>query len=92
MFQSNEDLTGDQCVPDDDSGDDLMMLSANAAQGTNSTRTVRMVGSVCGKEVIILIDFGISHTFISETLASKWRDWYPMPNTMQVRVANGQTL
>lgn len=83
----------DQCVPEEeDSGDDLMVLSANAAQGTDSTRTVRMVGHVGGKEVIILIDSGSSHTFISEALASRWRDWSPMHTTMQVRVANGQTL
>jgi hypothetical protein len=83
----------DQCVlEEEDLGDDLMVLSTNAAQGTNSTRTVRMVGHVGGKEVIILIDSGSSHTFISEALGSRWRDWSPMHTTMQVRVANGQTL
>jgi hypothetical protein len=83
----------DQCVPEEeDSGDDLVVLSANAAQGTDSTKTVRMVGHVGGKEVIILIDSGSSHTFISEALASRWRDWSPMHTTMQVKVYSENVL
>ena len=93
MIQGEGSQMEDQCVPEgEDSGDDLMVLSSNAAQGTDSTRTVRMVGHVGGKEVIILVDSGSSHTFISEALASSWRDWSPMHTTMQDRVANGQTL
>lgn len=38
------------------------------------------------------IDSGSSHSFISESLASKWRNWTALPSSMQVRVANGQTL
>ena len=59
----------------EDSGDDLMALSIHAVQGTNSSKTVRMVGNICGKEVIILIDSRSTHNFISESLASRWRNW-----------------
>jgi predicted aspartyl protease len=51
-----------------------------------------MVGNLCGKEVIILIDSGSTHNFISESLASRWRYWNELQSSMQVRVANGQIL
>jgi hypothetical protein len=78
--------------PDEDSGDDLMAISVNAVQGTKSCTTVRVIRDLCGREVVILIDSGSSHSFISESLASRWREWSVLPNSMQVRVANGHTL
>jgi hypothetical protein len=78
--------------PDEDFGDDLMAISVNAVQGTKSCTTVRVIRDLCGREVVILIDSGSSHSFISESLASRWREWSVLPNSMQVRVANGHTL
>jgi hypothetical protein len=78
--------------PEEDSGDDLMGLFVNAVQGTESAKTVRMIADICGKEAIILIDSGSSHNFISEYLASKWRNWAALENPMQVKVANGEIL
>jgi hypothetical protein len=72
--------------------DDLMVLSVNAVQGTDSCKTVRMVGNICGKEIIMLIDSSSSRTFISEALASRWRDWTALQSPMQVKVAHGQIL
>lgn len=78
--------------PEEDTGDDLMAISANAVQGTNVGHTVRMIGDIYGREAIILVDSGSSNSFISESLASKWRSWSTLQNPMQVRVANGETL
>jgi hypothetical protein len=78
--------------PDEDSGDDLMAISVNVVQGTKSCITVRVIRDLCGREAMILIDSGSSHSFISESLASRWREWSVLPNSMQVRVANGHTL
>lgn len=69
-----------------------MALSLNAVQGTDSNKTVRMTGNMCGKEVIILIDSGSTHNFISEALASRWRSWTELETPMHVRVENGQIL
>lgn len=82
----------DSCEQEHESGEDLMAISLQAVQGTESAKTVRMVGDICGKEAIILIDSGSSHNFISEALASKWRNWSTLKNPMQVRVANGEIL
>jgi hypothetical protein len=90
MLQGDE--PEQQVELDEDSGDDLMALSVHAVQDTNSNKTVRMVGNICGKEVIILIDSGSAHNFISENLTSRWRTWTELESPMQVRVANGQIL
>jgi hypothetical protein len=73
MLQGDE--PEEQCLPEeDDSGDDLISLSVNAVQGIDSTNTVRMMGNIGGKDVVILIDSGSSHNFVSETIASRWRN------------------
>lgn len=51
MLQGDE--PEEQVELDEDSGDDLMALSVHPVQGTDSNKTVRMVGNICGKEVII---------------------------------------
>jgi hypothetical protein len=90
MLQVEEQDTPDNS--EEDSGDDLMAISMHAIRGTDSSKTVRMVGNLCGKEVIILIDSGSTHNFISESLALIWRNWNELQSPMQVRVANGQIL
>ena len=91
MLQQDE--PEEQCQQEaEDSSDDLMSLSVNAVQGTDSSNIVRMMGNIGGKDVVILIDSGSSHKFVSETLASRWRNWTALESPMQVRVANGQVL
>ncbi|WVZ69420.1 LOW QUALITY PROTEIN: hypothetical protein U9M48_018208 [Paspalum notatum var. saurae] len=75
-----------------DSDEDLMSISAHAVQGTESPRTVRMIGSIKKHEMLMLIDSGSSHCFISELQASKWPFWSLLTNPLSVRVANGAIL
>ena len=70
----------------------MISLSVNAVQGIDSSNTVRMMGNIGGKDVVILIDSSSSHNFVSETLASRWTNWIALESPMQVRVANGQVL
>ena len=75
-----EDLAEDgQVDTEEDSGDDLMALSVNAAQGTSAGQTVRLIGDLCGREAIILVDSSSSNNFIGLSLASKWRQWSTLP-------------
>jgi hypothetical protein len=46
-----------------------MCLSATAMPGTNSAKSMRLLGSMQGKEILILVDSGSSHTFVSTMLA-----------------------
>ena len=58
-----------------DSGDDLMALSIHAVQGTDSPKTVRMMGRFHATEVVMLVDSGSTHSFISESLDAQWSQW-----------------
>lgn len=79
-------------IEDTDSGEDLMALSVHATQGTDSVRTVRMLGKIKETEVIMLINSDSSHCFISESLASTWPHWKLLSTTMKVRLASGSKL
>jgi hypothetical protein len=45
-----------------------MCLSAAAMAGTDSAKYMRLLGSMQGKEILILVDSGSSHTFFSMML------------------------
>jgi hypothetical protein len=78
---------------EDFDSDELCVLSVNVEHGIDDhTKTMRMLGNVYGKDVVILIDFDSTYIFISESLSSRWRDWSTLDNHMQVQVANGQIL
>jgi hypothetical protein len=70
----------------------FMAISVHVVQGTEARKTVRMIADIYGREAIVLIDSGSSHSFVSEAMASKWRSWSTLQNPMQVRVANGEIL
>jgi len=74
---------------DSDSSDDLMTLSAHAVQGTEAPRTLRLVGKFYATEVVMLVDSGSTHNFVSESLAGQWLNWSPLSTPLQVRIANG---
>ena len=51
-----------------------------------------MVGKFHATEVVMLVDSGSTHSFISESLAAQWSQWSALPSPIQVRVANGSIL
>lgn len=75
-----------------DSGEDLMELSLAAIQGTACVQTVLMEGKINQRSVVLLIDSGSSCSFVSHSLASMLPDWSPLPQLVQIRVANGTIL
>lgn len=81
-------------VPCDDldSGDDLMALSAQAANGTEGFQTMRLRGHLNGKEVFMLIDSGSSHSFVDDQVAAHIQPWKPLPQSVRVTVANGGVI
>lgn len=44
---------------------ELAELSLDSKAGLSSTRTIKLRGSIKGQEVVILIDSGASHSFVS---------------------------
>ena len=69
-----------------------MAISQDAVTGQASTRALQFAGSIQGHDILILIDSGSSHTFISQKLASKLQGVLPMAREIHVKVANGGVL
>ncbi|XP_062187935.1 uncharacterized protein LOC133891241 [Phragmites australis] len=72
-----------------DSGEDLMAVSAQALSGTESRRTMKLLGLIHNHEVVMLIDSGSSNSFVSESLAVKIKGWNELSTPLRVKVANG---
>lgn len=70
----------------------MMVISEEAVNRLEGPRTMRFLGSIWGHEMVILVDSGSSHTFISEQLASKLQGVTSMKYFVSVKVANGQLL
>lgn len=49
----------------------LMSISKLTTTGQTTPHTVRLLGRVDGYEVLILVDSGSSHSFVSEQVAEK---------------------
>lgn len=67
----------------------FMMLSAAAVQESVSSRSILFLGTIQGMEVLVLIDSGSSHSFISTTLASKLQGASIVSPAVSVKVSNG---
>ncbi|PUZ44013.1 hypothetical protein GQ55_8G054100 [Panicum hallii var. hallii] len=63
-----------------------------AADGTEGLRTVRLVGRIDDQKILILVDFGSSHSFISTQAACKLQRSRTTISPMKVKVANGTVL
>lgn len=85
-----EKVTSEDCTSD--SSEDLMSISAHAANGTYANKTVKLKGFLQQHKAAILIDSGSSHSFISEQLATLLPNWKELPKPINVRIANGGLL
>ncbi|XP_015618641.1 uncharacterized protein [Oryza sativa Japonica Group] len=71
---------------------ELMAISLQAVQGTEPDGTMRMLGQLQGKELLVLVDSGSSVSFISSQIAEGLTGIQPLSRRLSVRVANGETL
>jgi hypothetical protein len=49
-------------------------------------------GSIEGNDILILLDSGSSHSFISSTIAGKLADVRDLPSIVSVQVADGSSV
>jgi hypothetical protein len=84
---------GDPAVQEPDSEEDILMyISKVATTGQTTPHTVRLVGKSAGREVLILVDSGSSHSFISEVVDRKLQEQVQSMKPIAVRIADGVTL
>lgn len=70
----------------------LMSISKLATTGQTTPRTVRLIGKVADVEVLILVDSGSSHSFISEAIAGRLTDQVQQVPPTSVKIADGGVL
>lgn len=70
----------------------LMAISCAAWTGNDTSTTFRLQRSIQHHELIVLLDSGSSHTFISDKYCTMLSGITPLERSMTVRVANGQVI
>lgn len=76
-----------------DSDDEVLMsISKVATTGQTTPHTVRLIGSIGDQVVVILVDSGSSHSFISEAVAARIPHKVTPPTPITVKIADGGAL
>jgi hypothetical protein len=68
---------------------ELLSLSLSAVSGIPSRRTIQFSGECQGHPIVLLVDSGSSHSFVSSTLAEQLSGISPLPHPVTVQVADG---
>ncbi|WVZ67898.1 hypothetical protein U9M48_016915, partial [Paspalum notatum var. saurae] len=93
LFQLEDGLELHSTATTDSEGEQLFLaLSVDALSGSLSGMSFCLNGEIQQHAVLILVDSGSSHTFISSQLASRLTGINPVIVDLGVRVANGQVL
>jgi hypothetical protein len=71
---------------------EMGQLSLNAMSGTDSGDSMRICALVYNKVMVILVDFGSSHSFVSSVFLVQTGIPSQPVAPVQVRVANGEVL
>lgn len=77
---------------DEHDGEILMSISKLATTGQTTPHTVRLLGTIAGKEMLILVDSGSSHSFVSEGIAAELQEQVQTIATTSVKIADGGVL
>jgi hypothetical protein len=69
-----------------------MTLSQAAAVGSTAPKTVQFLGQIQGLELLVLLDSGSSHSFISHQVVVHLQGLTPLSTCLSVKVADGAQL
>jgi hypothetical protein len=70
----------------------FMALSETAASGVDGPRTLEIRGHIQNLEILILIDSGSNHSFLSDQCASNLAGVTKAINTTLLKVTNGNVI
>ncbi|WVZ53030.1 hypothetical protein U9M48_004021 [Paspalum notatum var. saurae] len=92
LFQLSEESPSEVYEEEMASDQLFLTVSVAAVQGLESSRTMRFQGMLQGQAILILVDSGSSHTFLSSKVADKVVGVSPFPVPIAVQVADGGRL
>ena len=87
-----DDVTEEQPVDENHEGPPAPEITLHALTGWTAPKTMRITAKICAHDVIVLIDSGSTHNFISERMANLLRLPVVPTQPFTVRVANGENL
>jgi hypothetical protein len=68
------------------------VISLNALTGFSAPQTLKLIGYIKHKKVIILIDSGRTHNFIHRCIAQETNCYIRAVNNFQIMIANGGSM
>lgn len=73
LFPTEDVVESDtnDATPDEPETEELLAISREAVLGIESPKTMRLQGLIQRHEVLMLVDSGSTHSFISEQLANR---------------------
>ncbi|RLM68934.1 putative gag-pol polyprotein [Panicum miliaceum] len=92
LFQVEAQDSGDCSDAGEVEEPECLALSVAVVSGVQGPRTMKLAGFLQGKEVLVLVDSGSSHTFVSSTLAASLSGVVDLPKGVGVQVADGGRL
>jgi len=81
------DLTPPSDPPDVDP-----VISLNALTGFSAPQTLKLIGYIKNRKVIILVDSGSTHNFIHRRIAQEVNCYTRVVNNFQIMIANGGSM
>jgi hypothetical protein len=68
------------------------LISLNSLTGLSSPQTLKLIGYIKHKKVIILVDSGNTHNFIHRRIAQETMCYIFAVNNFQITIANGGSM
>lgn len=92
LFPVAGDILSDEEHQSGGSDQVVLAILVAAIKGQTSPKTLALQGTIQDHLVVILIDLGRSHTFISSIIATSLTGLSSLPTPVSVQVANGARM
>jgi hypothetical protein len=93
VFSSVEELPPpSNLTPPSDPPDVDPMISLNALIGFSAPQTLKLIGYIKNRKVIILMDNGSTHNFIHRHISQEFNCYICVINNFQIMIANGGSM
>ncbi|XP_042973080.1 uncharacterized protein LOC122304883 [Carya illinoinensis] len=67
-------------------------ISLNAMSGNPNAQTMRLLGNLCGVQVVVLIDSGSTNNFMDPWVSRKTKLLVADPRPISIKIANGDVI